>query len=106
MQTRQGEANKKMTSTETIIGRSLWQEAWRRLLRNRLAVFGMILVAIVVLGALGPRGHLLGNSFQYDYIPPDSDLVRSFPPSCSIRWERTSPDATFWRASCSADEFR
>src|SRR6201993_2147174 len=32
--------------------RGLWRDAWRRLLRNRLAVAGMILIAFVILVAL------------------------------------------------------
>ena len=32
--------------------RGLWRDAWRRLLRNKLAVFGLILIAFVVLVAL------------------------------------------------------
>jgi len=71
-----------MSTPEIVVGRSLWQEAWRRLLRNRLAVFGMILVAIVILAAIvGPAIIYWATGFSYDYIPQNSDLVRSFPPS-------------------------
>jgi oligopeptide transport system permease protein len=35
-----------------IQGRSLWQDAWRRLLRNRAAVVSMVVLAIVALMAL------------------------------------------------------
>ena len=71
-----------MTSVEIIAGRSLWQEAWGRLLKNRLAVFGMIMVAIVILAAaVGPQIIYRATGFSYDYIPQDPDLVRSFPPS-------------------------
>src|SRR5881392_1159380 len=40
---------------EFVRGSSLWRDAWRRLLKNKLAVFGLIVVAIVTLAAIvGP----------------------------------------------------
>src|SRR5882672_5327019 len=40
---------------DIIAGTSLWRDAWRRLLKNKLAVFGMIVVAInTVASLLGP----------------------------------------------------
>ena len=40
---------------DVIAGTSLWRDAWRRLLKNRLAVFGMIVVAIITVASLlGP----------------------------------------------------
>jgi len=36
-------------------GSSLWHDAWRRLLKNKLAVFGMIVViGLVVASLIGP----------------------------------------------------
>src|SRR5687767_3704686 len=71
-----------MTSQDSDAGRSLWQEAWRRLLRNRLAVFGMIVVAIVVMASIaGPTLIYRATGYTYDFIPPDSSLVKSLPPS-------------------------
>ena len=71
-----------MSSTEVIAGRSLWHEAWRRLLKNRLAVLGMVLVAIVFLSVLlGPSVIYWATGFTYDYIPSSPDLVKSFGPS-------------------------
>ncbi len=32
-----------------VAGTSLWKDAWRRLLRNKLAVFGMVVVALIVI---------------------------------------------------------
>lgn len=51
--------------------RGLWSDAWRRLLRNRLAVFGMVILASVVLTAfvgayVGPTGR---------YGPDDRDYA-------------------------------
>jgi oligopeptide transport system permease protein len=51
-----------------VAGRSLWDDALRRLLRNRAAVGGMIILAIMALAAIvGP--HL--TSFTYDEINKD-----------------------------------
>ncbi len=39
----------------TIVGRSLWQDAWRRLLKNRLAIISsIILIFIGIITLLGP----------------------------------------------------
>jgi len=71
-----------MTSIEVVTGRSLWHEAWKRLIKNRLAVFGMAMVAIVILGVLfGPSVIYWATGFTYDYIPSNPDLVKSFSPS-------------------------
>ncbi len=74
---------------EAIAGTSLWKDAWRRLLRNKLAVFGMVVVAIIVLASLlGPPLIAAMTGYTYDFIPPDSNLVKSFPPF-------TAPDGSF-----------
>src|SRR5881275_493694 len=40
---------------EPLAGTSLWKDAWRRLLKNKLAVFGMTVVAIIALASIiGP----------------------------------------------------
>src|SRR5688572_29427185 len=71
-----------MTAPEVIAGRSLWHEAWRRLLKNRLAVVGMVMVAIVILAVLvGPSLIVWSTGFTYDYIPTNPELVKSIPPS-------------------------
>lgn len=72
-----------------VAGTSLWRDAWRRLVRNRLAVFGMVVVGIIVGASLaGPPIIRAATGYTYDFIPPDSDLVRSFPPF-------TAPDGSF-----------
>ena len=64
-----------------ISGTSLWKNAWRRLLRNRLAVFGMVMVGLIVAISLaGPPIIRATTGYTYDYIPPESALVGSFPP--------------------------
>jgi oligopeptide transport system permease protein len=67
---------------EFVRGTSLWKDAWRRLLRNKLAVFGMVVVIIVTLAAvLGPSVIKLTLGFTPDYIPTnDRKLIKSFPP--------------------------
>ena len=73
-----------------VRGTSLWRDAWRRLLKNKLAVFGMIVVIIVTIASIiGPTviQHTFG--FTPDYIPShDPNLTKSFPPF-------TGPDGKF-----------
>jgi oligopeptide transport system permease protein len=65
-----------------VKGTSLWKDAWKRLLKNRLAVFGMVVVCFMVVAVLiGPWIVELATGFSYDTIPANGDLVRSFPPS-------------------------
>jgi oligopeptide transport system permease protein len=74
---------------DVIAGSSLWRDAWRRLLRNKLAVFGMITVAIITAASVtGPFiiKHVTGMT--PDYIPTDVALLKSIPPL-------TGPDGSF-----------
>jgi oligopeptide transport system permease protein len=71
-----------LSTPEIIAGHSLFHQAMRRLVRNRLAVFGMVAVGIVALAAIvGPALIFRATGYTYDYIPADSSLVKSFPPS-------------------------
>ena len=64
-----------------IPGTSLWRDAWRRLLKNKLAVLGMIVVLTIVVAALiGPTTIKRTTGYAYDSIPKDSSLIKSFPP--------------------------
>ena len=75
--------------TEPVVGTSLWKDAWRRLRRNRLAMLGMAVVSVVIVAsAIGPPLIERFTGYTYDYIPVDSNLVRSFPPL-------TAPDGSF-----------
>jgi oligopeptide transport system permease protein len=66
---------------EVIAGTSLWRDAWRRLLKNRLAVLGMIIVIVIALAALvGPTIIAGATGYAYDVIPKDQALTKSFPP--------------------------
>ena len=63
-------------------GVSLWRDAWRRLLRNKLAVFGMIVIGIMVVAVIiGPAIIEWTTGYTYDLIPTDRNLVKSMPPS-------------------------
>ncbi len=74
---------------EVLVGTSLWKDAWKRLLKNKLAVFGMVVVAVIIVVALiGPPLIRAVNGFSYDTIPSDSALIKSFPPF-------TAPDGSF-----------
>lgn len=69
-------------SAELVGGRSLWRDAWRRLLKNKLAVFGLVVVIVITIASIiGPT--LIHKTFGFtpDYIPSnDVRLIKSFPP--------------------------
>jgi len=74
-------------SLEAVRGTSLWRDAWRRLLKNRLAVFGLVVVALIALAVLvGPPIIKAATGFTYDYMPPGR--TQSYAPF-------TAPDGTF-----------
>ena len=74
---------------EVIAGTSLWRDAWRRLLKNKLAVFSMIVVAVMVIASLiGPTVIKRATGYAYDVIPKEDRLVKAFPPF-------RSPDGKF-----------
>ena len=61
---------------------SLWRDAWKRLLKNKLAVFGMfVLIFMVIAVIVGPYIVKAATGFSYDTMPTDGDLARSMPPS-------------------------
>ena len=75
--------------SELIAGTSLWRDAWRRLLKNKLAVFGMIVViALTLASVIGPTVIQRATGHAYDVIPKESRLNKSFPPF-------RSPEGTF-----------
>jgi oligopeptide transport system permease protein len=66
---------------EVVAGSSLWRDAWRRLLKNKLAVFGMAVVVVVTVSALiGPTIIKRATGNAYDVIPKDVRLNKSFAP--------------------------
>lgn len=61
---------------------SLWADAWRRLFKNKLATFGLVVIWIITLiVAAGPSLILWTTGLTPEYIPASGDLIRSFPPS-------------------------
>jgi oligopeptide transport system permease protein len=74
---------------DLVAGTSLWRDAWRRLLKNKLAVFGMIVVTVVAIASiLGPAIIKRTTGYAPDYIPSDANLIKSYPPF-------KAPDGTF-----------
>jgi len=74
---------------EVVRGTSLWKDARRRLFKNKLAVFGLVVVAVVTLASvLGPTILKLTLGTSPDYISSDAALIKSFPPF-------TAPDGSF-----------
>ncbi len=68
--------------TEIIKGTSLWKDAWKRLLKNKLAVFGLIVMVVMVIAvSIGPSIIRWTTGFTADFIPPEGELIKSFPPS-------------------------
>lgn len=74
-----------MAEEKVLKGTSLWKDAWKRLLKNKLAVFGLIVMAIMIVAvSIGPAIIRMTTGFTADYIPSNVDngaLVGSFPPS-------------------------
>lgn len=69
-------------NVDIVEGSSLWGDAWKRLLKNKLAVFGLVVLAIMVLlVVLGPVLIFWATGYTADGIPENGDLIKSFPPS-------------------------
>jgi oligopeptide transport system permease protein len=68
-----------------VVGTSLWNDAWRRLKRNHLAVLGMIVVGFVIAASVvGPPIIRALTGYTYDYIPSDPALLTSLPPFTAL----------------------
>jgi oligopeptide transport system permease protein len=71
-----------MEQQEVVKGASLWRDAWKRLLKNKLAVFGLVVMVIMIIAVIvGPAIIKWTTGYTADFIPPDGDLIKSFPPS-------------------------
>lgn len=69
-------------NVEPIKGTSLGRDAWQRLLKNKLAVFGLAVLALMLLAVMiGPAIIRWTMGITADYIPADANLIKSFPPS-------------------------
>ncbi len=67
---------------EVVKTASLWRDAWKRLLKNKLAVFGLVVVVIMAIAVIiGPPIIKWTTGFTYDFIPPEGEYIKSFPPS-------------------------
>ncbi len=67
---------------EVIKGASLWRDAWKRLLKNKLAVFGLIVLAFIALAVIVGPFLLQGIAgITPDGMPTSGDLYKSSPPS-------------------------
>ena len=76
---------------EPVVGTSLWKDAWQRLRRNRLAVFGMVVVGVRRRWrrSSARRSFERTTGYTYDYIPRDPKLL-------DRRCRRfTAPDGSF-----------
>jgi oligopeptide transport system permease protein len=72
-----------------IAGTSLGRDAWRRLRRNHLAMFGLVVVTVVTVACLfGPPLVARATGYSYDDIPSDTALIKAMPPL-------TGPDGEF-----------
>jgi oligopeptide transport system permease protein len=67
---------------KVIKGASLWRDAWRRLLKNKLAVFGLVvLVLIAVAVTVGPYLLQKFAGITPAGMPTEGDLFTSSPPT-------------------------
>ena len=75
------EPAREIVSGEIVSGTSLWRDAWRRLLRNKLALLGMVVVIVIAIASIiGPTLISKMTGYTYDFIPRDSSLTKSFAP--------------------------
>ena len=72
-----------MTDEVQIIkGTSLWRETCKRKLRNKLAVFGLVVLGVLLVAVIiGPAMIYWTTGYTYDLIPTDRSLVKAMPPS-------------------------
>ena len=69
-------------SFDEIKGTSLARDAWKRLLKNRLAVFGLVVICLTIIAVVvGPSIIEWTTGYTYDSQPTDSVLLRAMPPS-------------------------
>lgn len=69
-------------NVELAAGTSLWKDAWKRLVKNKLAVIGMAVLGLMVVAVvIGPAIIKALTGLEYDTMPAEGELLRSFPPS-------------------------
>jgi oligopeptide transport system permease protein len=85
----EGDVRGAEATAEPARGTSLWRDAWRRLLKNKLAVFGMVVVGLIIVAVLvGPFVIKWTTGFEYDTVPGTQEERQSFAPF-------TMPDGSF-----------
>jgi oligopeptide transport system permease protein len=76
-------------NTQAVKGTSLWADAWKRLLKNKLAVFGLVIIAIMAIAvSIGPYLLQWVAGITPDGMPSRGELYKSSPPS-SRNWMGT-----------------
>lgn len=69
-------------NSESLKGTSLARDAWKRLLKNKLAVFGLVVIVFMFFAvSVGPPIIEALTGYTYDFQPTDRELVRSMAPS-------------------------
>jgi oligopeptide transport system permease protein len=67
---------------DQVEGTSLARDAWKRLLKNRLAVFGLVVICLMLIAVtIGPSIIEWTTGYTYDLQPSDDALRRSMSPS-------------------------
>lgn len=83
-----GEADLDTSGDEETTGTSLWRDAFRRLKKNKLAIFGSIVVInIILLSIVGPFIVEAATGFTYDKQPSESKERRARPPFTNAEGE-------------------
>ena len=86
-------------NTGTVKGTSLWKDAWKRLLKNKLAVFGLVVLGLMIVAVtVGPYIIYASTGMTASDMPKEGELLKSFPPF-------QAPDGSFsWRHPMGTDE--
>jgi oligopeptide transport system permease protein len=67
---------------QPVKGASLWRDAWKRLLKNKLAVFGLVVITLIAAAVIiGPFIMQRVAGITPDGMPTSGDLFKSSPPS-------------------------
>jgi oligopeptide transport system permease protein len=67
---------------KVVKGASLWRDAWKRLLKNKLAVFGLVVITLIAIAVIvGPFILQIAAGITPDGMPTSGDLFKSSPPS-------------------------
>ncbi|MDQ3798746.1 MAG: ABC transporter permease, partial [Acidobacteriota bacterium] len=67
---------------QPVKGASLWRDAWKRLLKNKLAVFGLVVITLIAAAVIiGPFILQKVAGITPDGMPTSGDLFKSSPPS-------------------------